>query len=486
MDQTAVTVAGGRVASTTAPARAAGVRRGQRVRDAERGCPGLRVYRGDRDAEGREFEPVIRALEHVAAGVEAVRPGLCVIRAAGLARYYGGEQHAAGMLREAVADVEIGESYLGAGVGIACGSVAAALAARSDLIVPEDQTARFLARFGLDVLGRPELAAVLAGLGITTLGQLAALPVASVAGRFGAEGLAAHRLARGLDTRAHAPRIAAADLAATRCFDPPVRGVEPLIFAAKALADELHEHLARLGLVADRVEIGAAVSDGASSRRWWRHEGQLSARAVAERARWQLGSAYREPADHEDPDHGFTALTLRPDGLRPATGRQLVLLGPEPLPEAVDDAVERLQAMLGHDAVTRAVQQGGRDPGERIIRVPFGDLAPPSRGDGPWPGAIPRPDPVRIPHAAPGIELLDAAGRAVTVSGRGEFSAPPTRLVRDGVGHRVAGCSSPWVADRSWMPGGLRRARVQVTLEDGRAYLIAQQDGAWSEIAGYQ
>ena len=486
LEDAAVTVLQGRVASTTALARAAGVRRGQRVRDAERACPGLHVYRGDPGAEGRAFEPVIRALEHVAAGIEAVRPGLCVLRASGIARYYGSEFQAAAELREAVAGVEVGETFVGAGVGFACGSVAAALAARSDLIVPEAETAEFLAGFDLDVLGRPQLAAVLRALGIVTLGQLAALPAASVASRFGAEGLSAHRLARGLDTRVHAPRIAAADLAVSRAFDPAEQLVEPLVFVAKALADQLHEQLARLGLSADRVEITATVRGGTSSRRWWRHEGQLSSRAVAERTRWQLSSAIPVPVEDADPDHGFTALALRPDGLRPATGRQLVLLGPEPLPQAVDDVVERLQGMLGYAAVTRPVLQGGRDPGERIARVPFGDLAPASRGDGPWPGAIPRPDPVRVPAAAVEVGLLDTEGRTVLVSGRGEYSAPPALLVLDGERHRVAGCSSPWVADRSWLPGGLRRARVQVTLADGRAFLIAQQGGAWKLIAGYQ
>ena len=63
------------VLACSAAARAAGVRRGQRVRDAQRLCPQLRAYPRDEPAEERSFEPVVQAVQDVAAGVEVVRPG---------------------------------------------------------------------------------------------------------------------------------------------------------------------------------------------------------------------------------------------------------------------------------------------------------------------------------------------------------------------------------------------------------------------------
>lgn len=489
LDEPAVTAAVGRVQVTTAPAREAGVRRGQRVRDAERACPGLRVLSADPGRDGRAFEPVIAALEQAAVGVEAVRPGLCVLRAAGPVRFYGGEAAAAKMLRDAIAEVELEQGgEVAAGVGIANGSVAAALAARTDTVVPAEHTAAFLGGFGLDVLGRPQLTAVLQQLGIRTLGELAALPAAAVTGRFGAEGLAAHRLARGLATRPPAPRIPAADLAESLEFDPAQQLVEPLVFAAKMLADRVHERLTRSGLVCDRIEIAARTRDGWASKRWWRHDGQLSSRAVAERARWQLSAAWPSGVGGEDPDDGFIRLDLRPDGLRVATGRQLTLLGPEPLPDLVDDAVERLQALLGYHAVTRPVLLGGRDPGDRIALVPVGDLEPDTAGDGPWPGRIPEPAPAVVPAQPTGCDLLDAAGARVRVSARGDLSASPAWLALGGERFAVASCSTAWIAhEHPWMPGGgRRRARLQLVLADERAFLAALEDGAWCVLAAYQ
>src|SRR5580704_12151246 len=71
------------VLACSAAARAAGVRRGQRVRDAQRLCPQLRVQPRDEAAEERVFEPVVQAVEDVAVGVEVVRPGLIALSAEG-------------------------------------------------------------------------------------------------------------------------------------------------------------------------------------------------------------------------------------------------------------------------------------------------------------------------------------------------------------------------------------------------------------------
>ena len=80
---------------------------------------------------------------------------------------------------------------------MADGLFAAVLAARGGVIVPAGGTADFLAPFPVGVLGQPELAELLDRLGIRTLGDFAALPEAHVLGRFGSDGVAGHRVARG-------------------------------------------------------------------------------------------------------------------------------------------------------------------------------------------------------------------------------------------------------------------------------------------------
>src|SRR6185312_6031665 len=247
-------------------ARAAGVRRGQAVRDAQRRCPELTLHPRDERAEELCFEPVVQAVEDLAAGVEVVRPGLIVLAALGPARYHGGEPVLAALVRDAVADAGTpAGGPLGCGVAVADGAFTACLAARhpvdEPLIIPPGAAPAFLAPHSLDVLDLPDLTELLERLGLHTLGEFAALPAAAVANRFGVLGTQAHRLARGLDPRPPAARRPGEDLSAAHTFDPPAEQDEPVVFAAKALADRWHAHLAqrrRARLRPVRLRAGAA------------------------------------------------------------------------------------------------------------------------------------------------------------------------------------------------------------------------------------
>ena len=151
-------------------------------------------------------------------------------------------------------------------------------------------TPAFLAPYPVSVLDVPELTDLLPRLGIWTIGDFARLPAAEAANRFGLPGRRAHRLARGLDPRPLAPRQLSADLSVQADFDPPDEQAEPVVFAAKALAERLHAGLTARGLACVRVQVQATCADGQDISRLWRHDGLLSALAVAERVRWQLDS----------------------------------------------------------------------------------------------------------------------------------------------------------------------------------------------------
>jgi protein ImuB len=175
------------VEACSAAARAAGVRRGQRVRDAQRHCPELVIRDRDPDAEGRLFESVATAVAQVTPWVEVVRPGVCAIPVRGAARYHGGGTADEESLRIHAQDTVV-EHGFDCGAGIADGLFAAELAARAGeggIVVPAGGTAGFLAPYPVSVLGRPELADLLTRLGIRTLGAFAALPARHVTGRFG-------------------------------------------------------------------------------------------------------------------------------------------------------------------------------------------------------------------------------------------------------------------------------------------------------------
>ncbi|HET7247940.1 MAG TPA: DNA polymerase Y family protein [Streptosporangiaceae bacterium] len=448
----------------------------------------------------RAFEQVVSLVEELCPKVEVLWPGACAIGARGPARYFGGEEALAGKIIEAVTG-----GGFACQAGIADGLFAAQLAARAAApvtVVPPGQVREFLAPYPVSVLDSAQLegegmTALLPRLGIVTLGDLARLPASQAVNRFGVAGGIAHRLARGLDPRPLAARPPSADLSVSTEFDPPAPLAEPVVFAAKPLAERMHAGLAARGLACVCVQVQVISEDGQEHARLWRHDGLLSALAVAERVRWQLAGwrpdAPGDPDGPRDPDEahpgGITLLRLTPDQVVRAHGRQLGLWGDAVVSDRVARAALRVQAMLGHGAVTRPVPAGGRGPAEQATLVPFGDTSDPERPpDRPWPGRIPVPVPVTVCQDPLPARVTDAAGAPVTVTGRAQISAPPARMsAGGGPWLAITAWAGPWpVAERWWRPqAARRRARFQMVTEDGTAWLAAVQDGRWQIEARY-
>lgn len=490
-EPTAVVVAN-RVVATSPSARQQGVRSGQRRRDAQSRCPGLAVLERDEEREARLFEPVACALEALTPRIEVTGPGLLGFPTRGPSRYFGGDISLAEQVVKAGVKVLAGRGEVR--VGVADGIFAARLAARSTAarqspaVVPEGASAEFLSPIAITTLGQPKLADVLSRLGLTTLGAFAGLKPADVVGRFGAEGQLAHRLARGEDQHPPDLRRPEPDLAATWSFDPPTDRIDTCAFAAKALADELHASLDARGLACTRVGIEAETVNGQVLHRLWRHEGTLSASAIADRARWQLDGWNLRTSN----GGGVARLTLIPDEVVPATGRQLGLWGGRA--ERADDitrVVARLQIMLGPEAVTVPEWRGGRGPGEQISLIPaatvdVGESRPSTERKWiaePWPGRLPAPIPAQVyPDPIP-IQVLSAGGVPVGVNGRGDLSMPPAIVGSQ----KVLEWAGPWPADERWWDPitHRRRARLQVVLADGTAHLLMVEHRSWHLEATY-
>ena len=433
----------GRVLACSAAARAEGVRLGQRRRQAQECCPGLELIALDTDRDARAFEPVLAAVESLTPRIEVLRPGECAFPARGAARYYGGEAALTATVLAAVDRVlgDLGRCQ----VGIADGRFAASLAARHALhagpaprtgpapdgavardggggaipgagrasrvdpaalgdgavpgrhwIVPGGKTQEFLASFPVEVLERPELTDLLTRLGLLTLGDLAALPRAAMAARFGPEGIRAHRLATGQEEHPRPSRRPPPELGVAAALDPPVTRIDVAAFVAKALADELVDRLERLGLACTRLRIEVETEHGELLARVWRHEPParpsrrgatadpraLQVASIAERVRWQLdgwltGSAASRPTG------AITRLALLPDEAVAARGRQLGFWGEETeASRRAARALARVQGLLGPEAVRLVSLRGGRAPGDRVVSVAEGEQ-PDASGDPP-------------------------------------------------------------------------------------------------------
>jgi protein ImuB len=499
----AAVVRANQVLAVTAAGRADGVRPGLRRRDAQSRCPELEILPADDGRDARVWEPVVVTLETLTPAVEILAPGAAALATRGPARYFGGDE---ALARRVAEEVDRVVAQPGCRVGVADGRFTAGLAARAArtagqqvVVVPPGSSPAWLAPQPVGALGSEfeALSDLLMRLGIRTLGDLAALPGRAVLGRFGETGTRARNLAAGHDDRRLAARPPPPDLAVTAELDPPAERVDTAAFVAKTLADELHERLAALGLACTMVAIEAETEHGEQLIRRWRHEGMLSATALAERVRWQLDGWL---AGNGRPSGGLTLLRLVPEEVRPDDGRQLKFWGGEAAGDSrAARALARVQGMLGPEAVLTAVPAGGRAPAEQVRLVPWGDerasvLDGSRRGPArtsevpPWPGRLVEPSPAVVFHPPRPVEVRDGDGMPVGVSGRGMISAPPVSVTFDGGRSlEVTGWAGPWpVEERWWDGGGCRKARLQVILADGTAHLLTREGGYWRVEAAYE
>ena len=411
---------------------------------------------------------------------------MCAFGARGPARYFGGETALAARITAALADLGVENR-----TGVADGLFAALLAARDGTAVPPGGTARFLAAQPVSVLADQDLAGSTAG----------------PAGLAHARGFRrAARPRRGQQVRrrggVRAPAGPRPGLPAAR--DPaaarrPVRGpgVRPAGTAGRA-GGVRRQGAGRRACTTAWPPAGWPAS-GCRSRSAGRTGGRAAGgggtTGCCPRPRSPNGSA-GSSTDGSLPRRvttnaqgGIISLRLVPDQVVRATGQQLALWGETVVSDRVARAAMRVQAMLGHEAVLRPVLGGGRNAGDQVTPIPFGEKTEPRLPAGrPWPGRIGGPAPGLVFPAAREAEVTDGAGRAVTVSGRCAVSAAPARLaVRGEPPRRVTGWAGPWpLSERWWDPSAARRrARFQLATEDGRAWLAVVSDGRWLVEAGY-
>jgi protein ImuB len=487
----------GRVVATSPAARVAGVEEGQRRREAQRRCPDLVVVTHDPDRDARAFETIAAALESITHRIEILRPGVCLFPVRGPGRYFGGE-----IPLTARVVTEIGQHLAerGAlGVGVADGSFAAVLAARAALrrghpvIVAPDDTPSFLAALPTGVLADPgpiasELVGLWQRLGLRRLGDLVAIGAGDLTARFGAPGALAHRLATGQEP--HPPRLAELpdDLSQSLEVDPPADTVDRVAFVAKSLADRMAGALSARGMVCVRVRVAIHTVSGSVIERCWREDGSLSARAIAQRVRWQVdGWLSRSCTSGE----GVCRVVLIPEEVSSDPGRQEGFWGgATDADRRAAHAVARITGILGHGAVRAPRVRGGRGAADRVELVPMGEAEPiPDTAlVRPWPGQVPPPSPALVWDPPVSAAVVDHEGRPVGVDGRGMVTGTPRRLsIGGGRWRRLSGWAGPWLYDERWWDpvGHRRRARFQMTLDDGTAHLVALEAGQWWVEATY-
>jgi protein ImuB len=486
MDAPIALIEKGLVFACSAAARASGVSRGIRVREAQSRCADLEVYPYDPALDHRAFDPVIEAVEQFASGVQVLRPGVCAVRGRGPSRFYGGEKPAALALLGILDELGIA----GSRVGVADGPFTAEQAARSATsvrIIPAGGSAAFLDPLPIGVLDAPDIVPLLNRLGLHTLGDFAALPEAHVAGRFGDQGARLHALASGRDSRQVIARIPPAELDCSIDFEPPLDRVDQVAFSVRASADLFIERLTGVKLVCTAIRVETDSESGEHAERSWLHPRSFTASDVVDRVRWQLQGA---GTGESGLSSAIVRVRIFPESVDAIGNHEEGLWGTGH-DARVHHGLSRVQSMLGHGAVLTAAVGGGRMLAERQELVPWGDrpAVRPRTGDRPWPGHLPAPLPATVFAIPRPVDLVTDAGDSVRVDARGNLNGAPARFSSTGSARdltTVLAWAGPWPVDQRWWSENKRSLhRFQVVDEDSSAWLLILENGNWLAEARY-
>ena len=224
-------------------------------------------------ARAVDVPAMLDRLDDLSPRVEAVDRGVALVDVTGLGPSLGDERRIAA---RAVALVrEVATLPVRAGVGenrwLAVLAARLALTARPDPAIPVafhafpaglEATRAVLASLPLALLpADPEKRQRFALFGLTTMGELAALPRSAVGAQFGAGGERLQSLARGEDPRPLTPRRRPERLTRRVTFEPPVEGVGGTALVLRRACAELCDALRLRHLAPGRATLTIDLED---------------------------------------------------------------------------------------------------------------------------------------------------------------------------------------------------------------------------------
>jgi protein ImuB len=408
---------------------------------------------------------------------EAHGPSLVVIDVSGLERLLGPARTVAEELRRAAA-----ARSARLHVAVAGTQMAALVLARAQpglTVVARGGEAAALAPIAIGILehvdgegAAVEACAAFARWGITTLGELAALPAADLVARLGRSALAWQAIARGDDVRPLVPALDEERFESAIELEWPIDGLEPLSFVLTRLLEPLSTRL-------ERRDRGAAVLHVLL---------RLVTREVVHR-RLELPTPLRDvralrtlallDLESHPPGAAIDRVTIVVD---PTPGRVLqhtLFARAHPTPEQIATLTARLGALMGQDRIGAPAAVDSDRPGaftmtpfatEHSARLTTADCRLPT-------------DDCRLPTdvcAALRRCRQPVPARVAVAGGR------PVRVTTDRrgfAGGAVVQCAGPWRTSGAWWAGGAAwdRDEWDVALNDGAVYRVFRdrESDAW-------
>ncbi len=396
--QTAVALApepGGtqQIGEVSPAAEAFGVHPGMRLGEALARCPRLALVAPDPAGVADSWERLLVRLESMGAAVEPERPGLVCFDARGLLRLHGGVEGVLAAARRALrfpARFGVAPSRFAAVAAatkarvrrpeIVAGGLGPADRVRADRVranregsdqvrADRERARAYLAPLPVALLraraSLADLPEALERLGVKTLGELAELPVAALADRFGKAGLVAHELAGGGDT-ALSPRPAGEFLREALELPEAGSGTQ-LERGLGLLIDRLLARRERRGRTLRGVVISAVLVEQGGT---WREQ-VVFREALADPVRMRLALTPRLvtlPAPAEE-------LRLAVERFGPPASDQRTLLDDPAQARAarLREAIRQARAAAGPDAALRVLEidPDSRFPERRAVLTPF-------------------------------------------------------------------------------------------------------------------
>ena len=456
----------GRVVDCTLTAAALGVRSGMTLVQAQAVAHDARTVFDDPAADARVWNDVLEALDRASPVVEDAGLGRAFLEMHGIAGDAAGWIAA---VRSALAGfdlpVRIGcgpnrfTAHAAACSGSATGPAGGGVVCRGD-------AAAFLAPLPLDLLQIDDgVRGRLTLLGITTLGELAALPHGPFVRRFGADAAVWHDRARGIDPRPLRPRPRAVRVDRTLYGEGEASSEEQVLFALRTLVGWVVDDLTAAGKRAGRLVLHLECEDGEVRELVTRVAQPTAVPATL----FELLRARLEGVVLAAPVAG---LRLTAEELAGGGVALSLFAASDPDPDAIGVVLARLDAAFGAGKALRARAFDGPRIERRFAFEPFTLDTLVTRG--------PQPEPPALAASAT-LQLRIVEPRPVEV---GVHEGVP-RLVGSPP-QAVVEFAGPWRVEEAWWTaatgGGtpLVRDEYDVYLEDGSLLRIAREAHAWS------
>jgi protein ImuB len=358
---------GGRVSWACPRARAAHILPGHQYSHALSLCDQLRAQVVSPMAIVQATDRIAQALHEVSPGVQRVehQPGTFWLDGSGLERLFAGAQPAGVVWGEAAARV-LARLGFDASVVVGFSRFATCAVARSMgtgvKVFDRDSEERAVARaVALDRLELPpRLRDSLARLGVTTVGQMVALPGGGILERFGKEAHQLYQLAAGEKWDPLVPEPPPECPFERVLLDDDEHDLERLLFAIKAAVDRLLQRLAGQvrAVTTLYLELSLRFAVGDVRRRC-----DCLKPAAPTLEVLSLLRLVRLRLEGQPPEVGVVELKVWADSVL-ATREQLALFGQRPRRDlrAAEDAIAQVRAELGDHAVVTAVLKNGHLP----------------------------------------------------------------------------------------------------------------------------